>query len=329
MLKYLKNKLIFCTFFSLFSAGSFALYLANDEPETIEEVEPPARSNQVCLTFEELPEDIYASYEHAIEELIRKDARYGGDVPYREIAKYMAPRLLLWGIAAYASYEGMTGMSPFLGIMHFSRIPFTCTLIEGCCGYLKRLCKGKTSVVPREFHDESKNHFFGINLDTWRYFSWAVELVSYVESGENEFGLLATLSDDVMRLFVRAEIKCEVSTEKIKKKIIQRLKDGQISFPLRLPQSDKVLEVNVEQVVGNKPFFKLNDTNFQVKYDEDQCGICRAEWVQGENIADMLPCLHRFHRDCIQGWLEHQNPCPLCRTNVTAVFVSSLASIEQ
>lgn len=69
---------------------------------------------------------------------------------------------------------------------------------------------------------------------------------------------------------------------------------------------------------------------FPVKFIQDKCVICLEEWEQGKkNIADLLPCWHRFHRDCIKEWLATQNDCPSCRKNISVVLVSSPESIAQ
>ena len=50
---------------------------------------------------------------------------------------------------------------------------------------------------------------------------------------------------------------------------------------------------------------RLPDSAYQTNSNE--CVIC-----QGHEIAE-LPCGHRFHTDCLNSLLEHQNTCPLCR----------------
>lgn len=49
-----------------------------------------------------------------------------------------------------------------------------------------------------------------------------------------------------------------------------------------------------------------------------ECGICYAEYEQGESIRK-LPCNHHFHKHCVDPWLtNHQNKCPLCLTVLEA-----------
>ena len=49
--------------------------------------------------------------------------------------------------------------------------------------------------------------------------------------------------------------------------------------------------------------------------DEEQCSICLMEFQKGETIRT-LPCIHNFHKDCINQWLKRQKYCPLCKGEI-------------
>ena len=49
--------------------------------------------------------------------------------------------------------------------------------------------------------------------------------------------------------------------------------------------------------------------------DEEQCSICLMEFQNGE-IIRTLPCIHNFHKDCINQWLKRQKYCPLCKGEI-------------
>ena len=51
------------------------------------------------------------------------------------------------------------------------------------------------------------------------------------------------------------------------------------------------------------------------------CSICLAEldWMY-ENIDEIRPCGHAFHRDCLNEWMERDNTCPNCRGNIEGII---------
>lgn len=53
--------------------------------------------------------------------------------------------------------------------------------------------------------------------------------------------------------------------------------------------------------------------------DDTECSICCCDYEAGEELRT-LPCLHSFHRDCIDKWLCSDHPgaraCPVCHTEV-------------
>jgi len=39
------------------------------------------------------------------------------------------------------------------------------------------------------------------------------------------------------------------------------------------------------------------------------CGICRDQMKE----AKKLPCSHKFHLQCLMGWMRYKHTCPICR----------------
>jgi hypothetical protein len=46
--------------------------------------------------------------------------------------------------------------------------------------------------------------------------------------------------------------------------------------------------------------------------ETENCPICQDE-LKNESTIRTLPCSHKFHKDCIQKWIEMRNLCPLCK----------------
>ncbi|MCD9561167.1 hypothetical protein HAX54_020145 [Datura stramonium] len=78
--------------------------------------------------------------------------------------------------------------------------------------------------------------------------------------------------------------------------------EGQNGFVGRPPASKTVVRDLPIVVVSKDDLEKNNAT----------CAICKDEMNLGEK-ARQLPCVHRYHGDCILPWLEIRNTCPVCR----------------
>ena len=53
--------------------------------------------------------------------------------------------------------------------------------------------------------------------------------------------------------------------------------------------------------------------------DQVECVVCLCSIEKGEKIRD-LNCQHRFHKVCLDRWLEHQGrTCPICRDHLYSV----------
>ena len=42
------------------------------------------------------------------------------------------------------------------------------------------------------------------------------------------------------------------------------------------------------------------------------CNVCISEFEDGESLR-RLPCGHKFHKDCVDTWLEANITCPVCK----------------
>ncbi|CAM9390150.1 unnamed protein product, partial [Discosporangium mesarthrocarpum] len=44
----------------------------------------------------------------------------------------------------------------------------------------------------------------------------------------------------------------------------------------------------------------------------DLCSICLGEYKKDERVH-VLPCLHIFHQECLDTWIEGHDSCPFCK----------------
>jgi len=59
----------------------------------------------------------------------------------------------------------------------------------------------------------------------------------------------------------------------------------------------------------------------------DTCAICFEDYKTGDCLTSLPKCEHRFHGNCINGWLVKSPLCPMCRGNVRSNLC--LEKIEQ
>ncbi|CAF1648047.1 unnamed protein product, partial [Adineta ricciae] len=65
-----------------------------------------------------------------------------------------------------------------------------------------------------------------------------------------------------------------------------------------------------EHVVKSMPTERVHDRSRLLQHGE-QCRLCLRSYQLGERVR-RLPCRHKFHIDCIDGWLLHSHPtCPI------------------
>ncbi|XP_069038079.1 RING finger protein 215 isoform X5 [Lepisosteus oculatus] len=49
--------------------------------------------------------------------------------------------------------------------------------------------------------------------------------------------------------------------------------------------------------------------------ETDNCAVCLEQFCKNQCLR-VLPCLHEFHRDCVDPWLLLQQTCPLCKRSI-------------
>ncbi len=85
------------------------------------------------------------------------------------------------------------------------------------------------------------------------------------------------------------------------------------------------LDENLVQPVPDRLFNLLpvskftqgNKDNFSE--ENKSCTICMCQYELTEEFM-ILPCLHRFHSECIKEWFSRKNTCPNCKDKVCEHF---------
>ena len=68
--------------------------------------------------------------------------------------------------------------------------------------------------------------------------------------------------------------------------------------------------------IASLPVSTISDPNRDLPEDKRECSICLEEFSKGDERT-CLPCLHGFHKDCVNRWLESNGICPVCKTSVS------------
>lgn len=69
------------------------------------------------------------------------------------------------------------------------------------------------------------------------------------------------------------------------------------------------------------PMLQLSETEIKAREQLDPrdpkrgCAICREDFVVDTQVK-RLPCAHEFHDSCIVAWLQANNTCPICRSQL-------------
>ena len=66
----------------------------------------------------------------------------------------------------------------------------------------------------------------------------------------------------------------------------------------------------------NNVISNLNkNTSLKLLSSNDDCSICLNK-IKKNQIARETSCLHKFHAQCLDRWLEEKSTCPLCKKNL-------------
>jgi len=82
------------------------------------------------------------------------------------------------------------------------------------------------------------------------------------------------------------------------------------SQPISTIKRMQTIEINCELPSDESQLLRIP---FQEKSkdEENVCEICLLDYNKGDTLI-YLPCIHRFHEECIVGWLSKKAQCPIC-----------------
>jgi hypothetical protein len=78
---------------------------------------------------------------------------------------------------------------------------------------------------------------------------------------------------------------------------------------------DEEQNMQPSQADINYNTFKTVERNIEYSSPQmvERCTICLIEFINGERVVFLLPCLHYFHSQCIGPWIRSNSTCPVCR----------------
>jgi hypothetical protein len=99
--------------------------------------------------------------------------------------------------------------------------------------------------------------------------------------------------------------------------IIDRILRDSLQNPTNARTSHRGLN---ERQINNLHSFKYNKKDQQLGNNledaqERQCIICFEEYENDQDVK-ALPCIHSYHKSCIDKWLRSHNSCPVCKHKV-------------
>lgn len=71
------------------------------------------------------------------------------------------------------------------------------------------------------------------------------------------------------------------------------------------PSNEEISVINLKSIA----FSDIGEIN-------THCSICLEEYDENTPLYQLINCDHVFHADCIIRWIETNETCPLCRTDV-------------
>lgn len=90
--------------------------------------------------------------------------------------------------------------------------------------------------------------------------------------------------------------------------------DNSMSYESLLELEDVPVGMSRKAIASHSSTYTFNEASAGTSAPQT-CSICLEPFAQDQKLR-VLPCLHAFHRPCVDKWLSQSKQCPLCFKNI-------------
>lgn len=102
----------------------------------------------------------------------------------------------------------------------------------------------------------------------------------------------------------------------LKQKLFEFITKSYDILALEIP-TNLQKQFEIEELKPYNKFLHLSTNNSTTRsFNDNVCSICIEPFQEKCRIAELI-CKHKFHKQCIYQWLEHNLNCPCCREQFT------------
>lgn len=83
-----------------------------------------------------------------------------------------------------------------------------------------------------------------------------------------------------------------------------------------------------EAAINSLPIFLHQNTTTTTTEDHHQCCICLCSFEENEMVKVIPICMHFYHSQCVDEWLQSRAICPLCRAPLSPSSTSLQIEIQ-
>lgn len=78
----------------------------------------------------------------------------------------------------------------------------------------------------------------------------------------------------------------------------------------KTPIKPSFMSKSLSSKKGTKESVKKEESD--APSSNESCAICIGDYKHGEKLRT-LPCMHKFHVECVDKWLKQKSDCPICK----------------